>query len=116
MHEAGLDVSRLEAAPPALTSASVLPSVAAAATVQSAGRPVRKSRIPKHVVLGVTPPPDPERWLKKRDRAREVRKSKKGKKEGMGAGATQGVIVGAVPASPTPTSIAGGKKKKKQAR
>ena len=30
---------------------------------------VRLKRVPKGVVLGVTPPPDPERWLKKSERS-----------------------------------------------
>ncbi|KZT61153.1 hypothetical protein CALCODRAFT_464531 [Calocera cornea HHB12733] len=116
IHELNLDVSKLEASPPTIATTSMT-----APSVSNPGKPspprlARKSRIPNHVVLGVTPLPDPERWLKKRDRTKDVRRAKKGKKEGMGAGATQGVAVGA---APTPSATGGtgaGKKKKKQGR
>ncbi|KAF8343121.1 uncharacterized protein EI90DRAFT_2903231 [Cantharellus anzutake] len=62
-------------------------------TAPVALKPPRKSRIPKNVVLGVTPMPDPERWLKKRERTKVDGRWKKAKKGGMGIGATQGSIV-----------------------
>lgn len=48
----------------------------------------KKVRLPKGVVLGVTPPPDPERWLKKSERSNFGQKRRKG--GGGGGGATQG--------------------------
>ena len=68
-----------------------------------AAKKPRKPRTPKHVVPGVTPPPDPERWLKKRERTSAHRYDgrRKGQRgAGMSVGATQG---SAVPDS-TPTS------------
>jgi len=118
IHETRLDVAKLEAAPPSLPVSLAPPLLPATVSAAVPHRAPRKSRIPKHVALGITPPPDPERWLKKRDRTRDVRKTKKGKKEGMGAGSTQGVIVGTASPQPviTGTSSSGGKKKKRQGR
>ncbi|KZO90590.1 hypothetical protein CALVIDRAFT_390160 [Calocera viscosa TUFC12733] len=115
IHELNLDVPSLEGAPPTLLAISAAP-LAVSTSTPSIPRAAQKSRIPKHVVVGVTPLPDPERWLKKRDRTRDVRRTKKGKKEGMGAGATQGVVVGAAPTPPATGGTGGGKKKKKQNR
>ncbi|KAI0302306.1 hypothetical protein B0F90DRAFT_1627541 [Multifurca ochricompacta] len=50
---------------------------------------VRARRMPKGVVPGVTPPPDPERWLKKSERS--TFQQGRGKRKG-GGGATQGVV------------------------
>jgi len=75
----------------------------------------RKSRIPKHVVLGMTPPPDPERWLKKRERTSTHRHDgrKRGHKAGMGIGATQGSAVSdPIPASNVRPTSGGGQAKK----
>jgi signal recognition particle subunit SRP72 len=47
----------------------------------------RKSRVPKGVVPGVTPAPDPERWIKKSERTRV---EGYGRKKKAGGGATQG--------------------------
>lgn len=52
-------------------------------------RKVRARRVPKGVVPGVTPPPDPERWLKKSERS--TFQHARGKRKG-GGGATQGVV------------------------
>jgi signal recognition particle subunit SRP72 len=52
-------------------------------------RKVRARRVPKGIVPGVTPPPDPERWLKKSERS--TFQQARGKKKGSG-GATQGVV------------------------
>lgn len=69
-------------------------------------KPPRKNRVPKGVVPGVTPPPDPERWIKKSERTKvEVH----GKKKKTGGGATQGSTA----APEQPKSSGGGKKKKK---
>lgn len=51
-------------------------------------KPPRKSRVPKGVVPGVTPPPDPERWIKKSERTRVEGHGRK--KKAGGGGATQG--------------------------
>lgn len=85
----------LENAPP---PASVQPSsLLAAAQVEEQKRSavhvekkVRAKRVPKGVVPGVTPPPDPERWLKKNERTTFHSGHKK--KKGGGGGATQGIV------------------------
>ena len=64
----------------------------------------RKSRIPKGVIPGVTPPPDPERWIKRSERTRVETGGKKKK-----SGATQGAIV-----SDAKPAGGGGKNKKKK--
>ncbi|KAG8899089.1 hypothetical protein FRB99_006940 [Tulasnella sp. 403] len=96
-----VSVAALEdAGAPPLPSASSVAILASKSTpvpanVEPIPKAPRKSRLPKHVVLGVTPMPDPERWLKKRERtAIQGRRGKKGgRKEGMGVGATQGTAV-----------------------
>lgn len=52
-------------------------------------RSVRARRVPKGVVPGVTPPPDPERWLKKSERS--TFQQARGKRKGGGS-ATQGLV------------------------
>lgn len=47
---------------------------------------VRMSRVPPGVTPGVTPPPDPERWLKKSERS----SYNQGRRRRGGGGATQG--------------------------
>jgi len=66
----------------------------------------RKSRIPKGVIPGVTPPPDPERWIKKSERTRVETGGKK-KKSG---GATQGAAV----SDSKPSGGGGGKNKRRK--
>jgi len=56
---------------------------------QAAVRGVCLRRVPRGVVPGVTPAPDPERWLKKSERS--TFQQARGKKKG-GGGATQGVV------------------------
>lgn len=75
---------------------------ASPAEVSHPAKPPRKTRVPKHVVPGVTPFPDPERWLKKRERTSTGRHdgARRRKNAGMGVGATQGSSV----ADPTPAS------------
>ncbi|KAH9888503.1 hypothetical protein C8Q73DRAFT_748267 [Cubamyces lactineus] len=83
------------APPPQQQSTSALASVAAAsAPAQDAAddatkRPkkVRMKRVPKGVIPGVTPPPDPERWLKKSERSTFANRRRRG-----GGGATQGIV------------------------
>ncbi|KAK7046973.1 SRP72 domain-containing protein, partial [Favolaschia claudopus] len=57
-----------DAPPPALPSSAPVVQVAAE-PVRAAPPKEKKVRLPKGVVLGVTPPPDPERWLKKSERS-----------------------------------------------
>ena len=85
----------LEDAPPPPLPA-LHPVLAAVPTSQQAAsapkkRTPRVSRIPKGVVPGVTPPPDPERWLKKNERTNMPRGSGK-RRKGVAAGATQGSL------------------------
>ncbi|KDQ20132.1 hypothetical protein BOTBODRAFT_51471 [Botryobasidium botryosum FD-172 SS1] len=84
--------SAFSASAPASASASQPPKPVAS---DQTPKPPRKSRIPAHVVPGVTPMPDPERWLKKRDRTRvQAGKKGRGRKDhhNFGAGATQGSV------------------------
>ncbi|KAG8997810.1 hypothetical protein FRB90_012428 [Tulasnella sp. 427] len=88
-------------------------SAATAEPTPGAPKPPRASRLPKHVILGVTPMPDPERWLKKRERTTVHggggRGGKKGrKKEGMGVGATQGLALPAEKERATSSGPTGG--------
>ena len=57
--------------------------------IANKAKKVRKKRVPKGVIPGVTPPPDPERWLKKSERS-SFGSSRKRK---GGGGATQGVVL-----------------------
>lgn len=104
------DRQTLESAPlPSLQS--ILPQYAVRVTstelVESPKpKAPRKSRIPKGVTPGVTPPPDPERWIKKSERTRVETVGKK-KKSG---GATQGAAV----SDAKPAGGGGGKNKKKK--
>ncbi|KAG9123217.1 hypothetical protein FRC07_000082 [Ceratobasidium sp. 392] len=105
LRASGVSVSQLEdapaPAPPTSITTTVIPSAATTAAPAAPGpapKGPRKGRLPKHVVLGVTPMPDPERWIKKRERTYvtfgQGRKGKgKGKKEGATAGYSQGVNV-----------------------
>lgn len=87
-------------------------SAATTEATPAAPNPPRPSRLPKHVILGVTPMPDPERWLKKRERMAVQgggRGGKKGRrKEGMGAGATQGLALPAEKERATSSGPTGG--------
>ena len=69
---------------------------------------MRMKRVPKGVVPGVTPPPDPERWLKKSERTvfGQGNRRRKG-----GGGATQGAME---PAGGGGQKTGGGKGKKKR--
>jgi len=64
-------------------------------------RKVRKSRVPAGIIPGVTPPPDPERWLKKSERSTFGHGNRKRKGPGGGGGATQG----SVESTATPQSL-----------
>lgn len=67
----------------------------------------RKSRVPKGIIPGVSPPPDPERWIKKSERTRV---EGHGKKKKGGGGATQGST--SAPQQAKPGGQSKGKKKK----
>lgn len=77
-------------------------------------KPPRKSRVPKGVTPGVTPLPDPERWIKKSERTgTRAEGGGKGKKK-KGDGATQGGgYSGESTAKPGGAGGGGGKKKKR---
>ncbi|KAI5119301.1 hypothetical protein M0805_008216 [Coniferiporia weirii] len=108
-------VNGLETAPPPVPpSSATVPSVT---TVSAAARDptplpavmrVRMSRVPKGVIPGVTPPPDPERWVKKSERSTFGM----GRRRKAGGGATQGSV--AEPASSHSAAKAGGGKGKKK--
>ncbi|KAH9856830.1 hypothetical protein C2E23DRAFT_459246 [Lenzites betulinus] len=85
------------AEPQQLTSAIASAAVASGPAEDATKRvkKVRMKRVPKGVIPGVTPPPDPERWLKKSERSTFTNKRRRG-----GGGATQGVVE-------TPGSAAG---------
>lgn len=72
---------------------------------------VRKSRIPPGVVPGVTPPPDPERWLKKSERS-ILNQGRR--RRGGGGSATQGSASAEAPASGNAPTGKGGKGKRKK--
>jgi len=112
----------LEHAPPPVppgssyASAGVVPSVNKVEDGRGEStlvRRVRARRVPKGVVPGVTPPPDPERWLKNSERS--TFQQARGKRKG-GGGATQGVVenVGGSATSGHGRSGAHGRGKKKK--
>lgn len=91
-------------------SVSALASASAPAPALAESQKVKKvrmKRVPKGVVPGVTPPPDPERWLKKSERATFGQ----GRRRKGGGGATQGAME---PAGGAGKSVGGGKGKKKK--
>ena len=57
---------------------------------------VRMKRVPKGVIPGVTPAPDPERWLKKSERTNYGQGNYR-KRKGVGGGATQGAVADIAP-------------------
>jgi len=90
-------ISTLESAPPPVIfqSTSVPASVEEPAKKPEAGeikKKVRTKRVPNGIIPGVSPPPDPERWLKKSERTTYAHGKKR---RGGGGGATQGATVGA---------------------
>ncbi|GLB38054.1 putative TPR-like repeat [Lyophyllum shimeji] len=113
----------MESNPPPVPTSSLVAATVASAAAASASvaalapteKKVRKSRVPPGVIPGVTPPPDPERWLKKSERS-TFGQGKRRKGPG-GGGATQGsAAVDTTP--PTSTAIhakpSGTKGKKKK--
>jgi len=104
--------------PPALPTAGSSNVPAAVTTEMDTGskppvKPVRKKRVPRGVIPGVTPPPDPERWLKKSERTNAFNQSGKKRKTG-GGGATQGVVESTNPSTLSGKTGGGGKGKKKK--
>lgn len=106
--------NNLESAPPPQppsAAATVTSAIALQETnVSKKEKSVRLKRVPKGVVLGVTPLPDPERWLKKSERSTF---GTGGKRRKAGGGATQGSVESAPPA-PSQGSKSAGKGKKKK--
>ncbi|KAG9312256.1 hypothetical protein JVU11DRAFT_7558 [Chiua virens] len=103
-------VSTIETSPPPSVQPAVhLTSTSATQTQESPdessiakkAKKVRLKRVPQGVIPGVTPPPDPERWLKKSERTSF---GQAGRKRRGAGGATQGVIL-----ENTPTQSHGGK-------
>ena len=79
--------------PPVQPSTHLSATLPSTSAPTEAGKPpvkkTRTSRVPAGVVPGVTPPPDPERWLKKTERS-TFNHGKRRKGPGGGGGATQG--------------------------
>ncbi|KAL5483061.1 hypothetical protein ACEPAI_8290 [Sanghuangporus weigelae] len=97
------------AAPPAPPGSTNLSNVHVAPSqppAQTKEKKVRMSRVPKGVIPGVTPPPDPERWIKKSERSTFGQGM--GRRRKAGGGATQGSV--AEPASGQPAKATGGGK------
>ncbi|KAI0333226.1 hypothetical protein GY45DRAFT_1245246 [Cubamyces sp. BRFM 1775] len=114
---ASISNSLQTAPPPQQQPASALASVTTAsapaqdATDEATKRPkkVRMKRVPKGVVPGVTPPPDPERWLKKSERSTFANRRRRG-----GGGATQGLVETAGSGAGQGAKGAGGSKGKRK--
>ncbi|KAG5653127.1 hypothetical protein H0H81_002194 [Sphagnurus paluster] len=103
--------------PPAQVTSLIAGTAAAPSSATPATAPkekkVRKSRVPAGVVPGVTPPPDPERWLKKSERSTFGHGRRR--KGAGGSGATQGsASVENAPPVNTPTKPSGGKNRRKK--
>ncbi|KAJ6599784.1 hypothetical protein DFH09DRAFT_1257998 [Mycena vulgaris] len=104
--------TQLEDAPPPAASASGAHASVAAAPAAPAPPKEKKVRLPPGVVLGVTPPPDPERWLKKSERSNFGQKRRKGA-GGGGGGATQGSAADVPIATESKGNVKGKGKKRK---
>lgn len=108
----------LESNPPPVQPSTSLavpqnPTGSAEVQVKPPVKTARKKRVPKNVIPGVTPPPDPERWLKKSERSTAFAQTGKRRKAGGGGGATQGAVETSSPA-PSQSKAGGGKGKKKK--
>jgi signal recognition particle subunit SRP72 len=105
----------IESNPPPVQSAHPITALSKApptVPIVQAEKKVRKSRVPKGVIPGVTPPPDPERWLKKSERS-TFGQGKRRRGPGGGGGATQGSAAFDSPSSaPSKSSGSKGKKRK----
>ena len=116
--------STLETAPPPHLPSVAVPHTSVSTTVNAstglnsrlAPKKVRMSRVPAGVIPGVTPAPDPERWLKKSERS-TYGQGKRRKGASGGGGATQGsASVDSPVTTPIshPSKTGGGKGKKKR--
>ena len=106
--------SSLETVPPTATIASAAADPQdVKADLISKPKKARPSRVPKGVTPGITPAPDPERWLKKSERSTFGQGTgKKRRGGGGGGGASQGAAVVDAPSSGAGASAKGGGKKK----
>ncbi|KAF4620259.1 hypothetical protein D9613_001069 [Agrocybe pediades] len=111
--------STLETAPPPVqqSTTAAIASASASATspaeeTKTKPKKIRMSRVPAGVIPGVTPPPDPERWLKKSERSTFGQGRRR---KGAGGGATQGsaTVESAPPQGASNKGGAGKSKKKK---
>jgi len=103
--------STLESAPPPVLSqpTSILAPVEEPTKKPEAvetKKKLRTKRVPKGIIPGVSPPPDPERWLKKSERTSYTQGKKR---RGAGGGATQGATVGAESGTVSAAASHGGK-------
>jgi signal recognition particle subunit SRP72 len=107
----------IETAPPPAPPSSILTVRSPTAQQQPSivppqkTRAVRKSRVPPGVIPGITPPPDPERWLKKSERSTY---NQGRRRRGGGGGATQGSAVLDAPVVISATTPKAGKGKRKK--
>jgi len=112
-------INGLESNPPPALPTAGSSNVPVAATIggevglKPPVKSVRKKRVPKGVIPGVTPPPDPERWLKKSERTNAFNQSGKKRKTG-GGGATQGIVDSTSPPTQPAKTGGGGKGRKKK--
>ena len=102
--------SSLETVPPTATiaSAAAADPQDAKADLISKPKKARPSRVPKGVTPGITPAPDPERWLKKSERSTFGQGTGKRRR----GGASQGAAVVDAPSSGAGAGTKGGGKKK----
>ncbi|CCM06038.1 uncharacterized protein FIBRA_08284 [Fibroporia radiculosa] len=106
----------LESVPPPAPAVStvIAQNLSVPSQSQPQGKKPRARRIPKGIVVGVTPMPDPERWLKKSERTSYLHSHGKRKGRGAGGGATQGIVES--PAIAGATGAGGGSKGKKKGK
>ncbi|KAK0443896.1 uncharacterized protein EV420DRAFT_1277752 [Desarmillaria tabescens] len=106
--------SSLESGPPPAIASSSIASTVHVSTTQPipTTKKVRTSRVPKGITPGVSPAPDPERWLKKSERSTYQQSKKKGR-GGGGGGATQGLTEPATGGGGGSSNNGGGAGKKK---
>jgi signal recognition particle subunit SRP72 len=107
--------SSLETAPPpqpATIAAAISTASATEVITVVKDKKLRAKHLPKGVVVGVTPPPDPERWLKKSERSTFGQGGKR--RKGAGGGATQGFVESPASQPAGQGAKASGKSKKKK--
>ncbi|KAI0343443.1 hypothetical protein BDW22DRAFT_1392957 [Trametopsis cervina] len=104
--------STLETVPPPQPSTFAAAITSAAVTEPAPAKKEKKlrvKRLPKGIVLGSTPLPDPERWVKKSERSTFGQGGRR--RKGAGGGATQGIVETLPPATNTKPSTKSKKKK-----